>query len=187
VNYFRSIKVWPAILLLGASTCLARADGGIISFRGVAGSYVITIFTSATPVRNKFTDISVLVQKADSNDPILDAIVNLVFTAPSVPQGEPICGLAGIDSQINVSATHQQASNKLLYAAPVKFSATGHWRLQAVVERRGETAEVTCDIPVGSPPRRLAGLFPCLALPPLLVGLFAINQGLRKRSSDKQL
>jgi len=39
--------------------------------------------------------------------------------------------------------------------------------------------KLTCEISVGLPARRLAGLAPYLALPLLLVALFAINQSLR--------
>jgi hypothetical protein len=128
-----------------------------------------------------------MVQRSDSSDAILDATVNLTFTAPTssvVEPAEQVCSpseAVSHSSQFTVPATRQQASNKLLYAARVTLDAVGNWRLQALVESGSDRVKIGCDIPVGSSRGRLASLLPCLILPPLLVALFAVNQGLRLR------
>jgi hypothetical protein len=143
---------------------------------------VVTVFTSAAPVRDSLTDVSLMVQEKDSSQPILDASVDFVFTPPAGSDGEEICGPSGAMMQGAIPASHQQASNKLLYAAPLKFGVAGNWRLEALIKRGNDAARLICEIPVGLPTRRLVGLLPYLALPLLAVVLFAINQYLSRRS-----
>jgi len=192
---FRFAKALSCFLLLGLSPVNAFADGGVVRARQAQGPFIVTIFTASEPVQGGVVDVSVLVQNRDSSDAILDATVDLTLTPPAGssagPMG-PLCGLphapgSGSDAtDSTIRATREQASNKLLYAAPVHFGTAGKWRLQAHVRRGNEAVEAGCDIPVGSPAPRLAGLLPCLAAPPLLVTLFAMNQFLRKQSLGKK-
>jgi hypothetical protein len=200
MKLIRRIRVLGALLLLGLSSRGVRADGGAIRLFEAKGPYVITIFTASEPVQDGPMDVSVMVQRRDSSEAILDANVDLMFTPPAeltVIPIEQMCGQFGkalmspsSDMQMTeftVPATHKQASNKLLYAASIKFGATGNWRLQVSIERGSEVVKVGCVIPVGSPPRRLTGLIPYLVLPPLMVSLFVINQRLRPQSLVKRL
>ena len=84
-----------------------------------------------------------------------------------------------------IAARREQSLNKLLYAAPINFPLTGVWELEAFVAQRDDSAKLTCEISVGLPARRLAGLGPYLALPPFLMALFGINQWLRTRRSKE--
>ena len=200
MKLIRRVQVLAALLLLGLSSRDARADGGVIRLFEAKGPYVVTIFTASEPVQDSPVDVSVMVQRRDSSEAILDANVDLMFTPPTESTVEPVeqmCGqlgealmsrpLGGQMTEFTVPATHKQASNKLLYAAPVEFGTVGNWRLQASIERGSEAVKVDCIIPVGSPPRRLTGLVPYLVLPPLMVSLFVVNQCLRKQSLGKEL
>ncbi len=195
MKLIRRVQVLAALLLLGLSSRDACADGGIVRLFEAKGPYVVTIFTASEPVQDSPVDVSVMVQRRDSSEAILDANVDLMFTPPTESTVEPVeqmCGQLGealmsplSDGQMTeftVPATHKQASNKLLYAAPVEFGTIGNWRLQASIERGSEAVKVDCIILVGSPPRRLTGLVPYLVLPPLVVSLFVVNQCLRRRS-----
>jgi hypothetical protein len=178
MNFARCIL---ALLVIALSTRNAHADGGIMRYREVQGPFAVTIFTSSDPQEGRPVDVSVMVQDRDSNDAILDATVKLVLTPPvGSPREtmEQVCG-PGLDphsGRFTVAATREQASNKLLYAAPVKFGAAGDWQLQAFVKRDGDAVNITCRLPVSPPPHQLAGLLPYLVAPPLLVALFAMNQ-----------
>jgi hypothetical protein len=196
MNRLRFIQIIAVLLWLGLSSGGARGDGAVIRLREAHGPFVVTIFSAPELVENIPSDVSVMIQRQNSSDAILDATVNLMFTAPAssvVEAVEQVCGpseamsrhgVAGSQvEQFTVPATRQQASNKLLYAAPVKFDAAGNWRLQALVECDGESVKIGCNFPVGSPPGRLAGLLPYLLLPPLMVALFALNHGLRRKAS----
>jgi hypothetical protein len=196
MNWIRLIRFLPVLVLLGLSQENARADGGVIRLQKTQGPFVVTIFSSSEVVRNFPADVSVMVQRRDSGDAILDASVSLMFTAPVSSRIEPleqVCGQSEgapwsgasdpHSTEISIPATRQQASNKLLYAGLVKFDVAGNWRLQALIKQGAESVEVGCDIPVVSPPDPLVSLLPYLLLPPLMVGLFAVNHGLRRQAS----
>jgi len=200
MKLIRRVRVLAALLLLGLSARDARADGGVIRLFEAKGPYVVTIFTASEPVQDSPVDVSVMVQRRDSSEAILDANVDLMFTPPTESTVEPVeqmCGQSGEAlmsppsngqvTEFTVPATHKQASNKLLYAAPVKFGATGNWQLQVSIERGSEALKVGCTVPVGSPRRRLTGLIPYLVLPPLIMSLFVVNQCLRRQSLAKRL
>jgi hypothetical protein len=167
-----------AALLLLLAPAVAQADLGIVLSRESQGPLVITVFSSSEPMQGRDSDLSVLVQRRDSNDPILDANVSLAFIPPRaliLERDEPICG----QPLPMIEARREQSINKLLYAAPVNFPVAGSWKLETLVRRGADSAKFTCEIPVGLPARRLAGLVPFLALPAMLVALFATNQWLR--------
>jgi hypothetical protein len=185
-------------LLCMLAPCVAQADLGIVLSRESQGSFVITVFLSSEAVQGRPTDVSVLVQRSDSNDSILDANVSFALTPPrgsALEHTEPICGqllpmtsgtiLGSQDGQPMIEARREPSMNKLLYAAPVNFPLVGPWNLETLVRHGVDSAKITCVIPVGLPARRLAGLAPYLALPAMLVALFATNQRLRARGSMK--
>ena len=93
------IKAFQVFVLFGVSQTVAHADGGIMRLRHVQGPFVITIFTTPEPVPHRAVDVSVLVQRRDSNDVILDASVDLLLTPPptaAVKPTDPICGPSGV-------------------------------------------------------------------------------------------
>jgi len=192
------VRLLPWLLMFGLSLSNARADGGVIRLREAKGPFLVTIFTAAEPVQDGPGDVSVLVQRRDSGDAILDATVELVFNAPAVSTAEPVeqlCGASGAwllgrssksgQAQLTVPAFRRLASNKLLYAAPIRFGTAGDWEVEALVKHRNDAVKFACGIPVGSQPRRLILLAPYLALPPLLVALFVLNQWLRRHPLAK--
>jgi hypothetical protein len=162
---------------------------GIIRLRDARGPFAITLFTSPELISGRAADVSMLIQKRDSNEAVLDAIVSFVLTPPrsSIQDGtEAICGQPGLattmgsqDGQTTILARREQSLNKLVYTAPVNFHLAGAWELKASVRHGTDSAKFSCEIPVDLPARPLAGLVPFLALPILLVTLFAINQWLR--------
>jgi hypothetical protein len=162
---------------------------GIVRLRDARGPFVITVFTSSELVSGQAADVSVLIQRRDSNEAVLDAIVSFVLTPPrsSIPKGtDPMCSQPGLvttsgsqEEKTTIPARREQSPNKLLYTAPVNFPLTGPWELDALVRNGTDSAKFTCEIPVDLPARPLAGLVPFLVLPLLLVTLFATNQWLR--------
>lgn len=174
--------------------CLAHAHLGIVQSRQTQGPFVITVFTSPELLRGRANDVSVMVQRRDTNEAILDANVSFVFTPPPgaiLDPTDPICSksspmIRGTTLQIGAAtlpATREQSPNKLLYTASVNFPSAGPWQLEALVQHGADSTKLTFEIPVGLPARRLAGLIPYLALPPLLVSLFGANQWLRRRGA----
>ena len=83
---------------------------------------------------------------------------------------------------IEATATHDAATNKLLYAALVDAGA-GEWTLHVVVRRNGESASM--DVPLSIAPARtqLSGYWPHLLLPPIAIVVFVLHQCVESRRS----
>src|SRR5260370_10063002 len=116
----------PALVILAQAT--ARADGGTVQLRQESGDLVITVFTSPGPLSVGPVAISLLLQNRDGLEPVLDAKVSLI--------------LRDDDSsfELPVRPTRKQATNKLLYAAPVTLSKPGKWHIVVtVLENASET------------------------------------------------
>jgi hypothetical protein len=155
--------------LLVASGIPALADGGLVRVRGSSGAFVITVFTSPTPMRAGPVDVSVMVQDGETGRPVLDALVVVEWTA------------AHDDRSLSVEATRERATNKLLYAALPELPRAGDGELRARVSRAGRAGEVSCRISVLPSLPPLLSFWPYLVLPPVGVLLFVLNRRLAGR------
>jgi len=193
-------RILLTLLLLGFSLGNARADGGVIRLRETQGPFVVTIFTPGDLVQDRTADVSVMVQRRDSSAAVLDATVNLVFSAPTsasllATRDEQLCGMARAGlfapaSELNMTrftahASRKLASNKLLYAVPIRFGTIGNWRTEACIQHGDNVVKVVCDVPVSPAAHGLVGLVPYVVLPLLTVALFVVNQCLRRHPPDK--
>jgi len=197
MNRIPSVNALPMILLLGLSPHDARADGGIIRLREAQGPFMVTVFSSPEVAAGGLADVSVLVQERETGKIMLDADVNLTLSPPdgqATKQSNGLCGLSTAAMRLpdgnnpaSVRATREQASNKLLYAAPAELNAPGDWKLHVLVSHRADIARFDCLLPVTLRSGKLTGVWPYLLLPPLAVAVFAMNQWLRKQSLQKRL
>jgi hypothetical protein len=147
----------------------ANADGGTVQLREASGPFVVTVFAAPEPLRAGPIDTSVLVQDRETGRVILDATVNFAFS-PSV----------GTSPRFLTRATHAQAKNKLLQAATVDVPAPGWWTMQVSVCRGREEVVFATKFLVMPAAPRLATIWPFLFIPPFAIGLFALNQTLRR-------
>jgi hypothetical protein len=159
----------PALVILVQAT--AWADGGTVQLRQEAGDLVITVFTSPSPLSVGPVDISLLLQNRDGLEPVLDARVSLVLRADE----------SGIELQAH--PTREQATNKLLYAAPVSFSKPGKWRIVVAVLRNGKKTDTAGILEVAPAPDKAASYAGYIAFPPVMIGLFMVRQRLISRRS----
>lgn len=177
---------------------LARGDGGIVRLHEIQGPFSVTVFVSPEAAAGGLVDVSVLVQWRTNGDVILDAGVSLALDPPTgvaTNPSDPLCGVSSAAAAflspelaqplVKAQATREQASNKLLYATPLKLDATGDWRLHIVVSRGSDSAGFDCLLPVTMASAKLPGLWPYLAFPPIIITAFAINQRLRRHSLEK--
>jgi len=174
---------------------LAKGDGGVIRLRETQGPFSVTVFTSPEAAAGGLADLSVLVQGSESGKVVLDADVTFTLSAPvgEMKQADVFCGVPtaamplsdGINNLASVRASREQASNKLLYAAPVQLNTPGDWKLHVVVSRGTDTARFDCFIPVTLRPQKLTDMWPYLSLPPLAIAAFSVNQWLRRQSLQK--
>ena len=145
----------------------ARSDGGAVRSRESAGAFTITIFTPPDPIAAGPIDVSVLVQDRADGSPILDGLVNLRLASPS--------GRGDADQVIEARATHDVATNKLLYAAWIDVGA-GHWGLHVVVQRGDEISSANVPLAIAPPTMRLTEYWPHLLLPPIAILVFVLHQ-----------
>jgi hypothetical protein len=193
-------QIWMITALLTAlAPRFARGDGGIIRLRQVQGPFSVTVFTSPEASRVGLADVSVLVQRRETGAMVLDADVGLTLDPPkgaTMNQSGPLCGLPWTRAAVHhpdlsphpmtVRAMREQASNRLLYAAPVELNAAGDWQVHVLVSRGADTASFDCVLPVALASSDLKGLWPFLALVPIVITAFSINQWLRRHSLAPQ-
>ena len=141
----------------------AHADGVAVRWRESAGAFTVTVFTSPDPIAAGPIDVSVLVQDRADGAPILDGLVTLRL-ASLTDIGDPM---------LKATATHDAATNKLLYATWVDVGA-GKWALRVVIQRGDERS--TLDVPLSVVPAttRLTEYWPHLLLPPLAILVFIL-------------
>jgi len=193
-----SVQAWVLIALFSMlSPRPVRGDGGVMLLHEAQGPFSVTVFISPEAAVGRVADVSVLVQWRTNGEVVLDAVVSLAGDAlngSAMLGSEPLCGLSpaatsslpDIGQQQGIlPATRDQASNKLLYAAPLKLNAPGDWRLHVFVSRGSARARFDCLLSVTQTSAKAPGLWLCLAFPPIVVLAFAMNQWLRRNSLEK--
>jgi hypothetical protein len=153
---------------------IAQADGGVVIFQRASPPFTITLFSTEMPLRPGPADLSVLLEQPDGHSPILDAQVFMEL------QHE-----AGMF--IRAEATRSQARNKLLYCSLINLPVAGQWKMKMHIRRGADNAEVLSDLFVAAPQPVLVSYWKLMALPPIVIILFIINQRLRGTRSITHL
>lgn len=117
------------LLLLLATAPRLLANGGTVRIsRAPVGPYLVTVYSSPTPLRTGEVDVSVLVQ--DSANRVLDVPVRV--------EARPLRLGEGAEAQpIRQRATRAQATNKLFKAAKFDVAAPGEWAFRVEVAEAG--------------------------------------------------
>lgn len=160
-----------SLMVIACVACIteARADGGAVQFMKSAGPFVITVFTTPSPLRAGPVDISLMIQSRENQQPVLDCLAQVQLSKDGA-------------TSIRSEATHQAAQNKLFYAAQVNIPESGLWELEASVRRGDDSVKVAGPITVAPSNPVLLVYWRSLVLPPLFISLFALNQWLKRRS-----
>ncbi|HXX44732.1 MAG TPA: cytochrome c oxidase assembly protein [Candidatus Acidoferrales bacterium] len=111
-------------------------DDATVRFQANSGPFHVSVFGPRDPIEPGDCDISVLVQDAKSEEPILDADVDLSVQMANATAGAQI------------RATRRQSSNKLLESATTELPKSGAWQLQVSVHRGSEQAAVSSTLQV---------------------------------------
>jgi len=168
-------------LLLTIAACLA--DGGVVIGRQTINGLDLTVFASPVPLRAGPVDVSVLVQDVKNGKALLDATVNVSWSAVGSSSADwlpPCCSMTTNLDKIPATRGHSQ--NKLLYSAIVPIRSSGASELVIRASSGGREALLSCDI-VSAPPRAPAlAYWPFLVLPPFAIAGFALHQKLSRRS-----
>lgn len=158
---------WSFVLRI-APAC---ADGGLVRASGEQAGLRVTLFTTPTPLRVGSADVSVLVQDARTRDALLDAVVEVRLEPPG-----------GGDALVSARLDRASATNKLLQAATLALAEPGRFRLVATARHGATSAVASAEVEVAEPRPALLALWPLLALPPAVVGIFLVHHWLRRRS-----
>jgi hypothetical protein len=187
------MKFLFSFFLICIATANAFADGGTVQISREEGPFRITVFTTAAIVRAGPEDISVLVQDRGTQQPILDAVVWLSFQRVDqkpVAEGEawtPPCCRMKSGGAGSIKATHEMATNKLLYAATTVLPEAGEWEVQTKVQTSNATATVTGRLRVDPPAPTLLAYWPFFILPVVSIAGYVLHANLRKKNLPKVL
>lgn len=164
----RGIAATTLLLLVAAVPLLA--NGGTVRVsREIVGPYLVSVFTSPTPLRTGEVDVSVLVQ-----DTIREAVLDVPVAVLAVPVGF-------VAAPIRHEATRRQATNRLFKAAKFPIDVPGEWELRVQVggaASGGGGGEVAFSVVLTDPtildrPYLLAAL---ILLPLLLLGWLLLGR-----------
>jgi len=135
--------------------------------------FTITLFSTEMPLRPGPADLSVLLEQPDGHSPILDAqvFIELKHEAGMI---------------IRAEATRSQARNKLLYCSLINLPAAGHWKIRLHISRGNTRAEMLSDLVVAAPQPVFLSHWELIAVPPIIIILFILNQWLRRRAFNKR-
>lgn len=162
------------LLLLALGLILAPpllGNGGtVIVSNAPIGPYIITIYTSPTPLRTGEVDVSVLSQ--DSTGAVITPPITVQARAVSLePELDP-----GLETgPVRQRATRAQATNKLFQAAKFEIAAPGDWEFTVTVADAGSLSfrSTVTRTTLLSRPYLLAAL---ILLPLLVLGWLALSR-----------
>ena len=111
-------------------------DDAVLRVQSTSGPFHISFFGPRDPVEPGECDISVLVQDAKTQEPILDADVDIAVQPLGAGQAAAIHG------------SREKSSNKLLESATVQLPTSGSWNLRVLVHRGDEQATLSSMLQV---------------------------------------
>ncbi len=167
---FVSFAVLPISLValsLGPCPAVALADGGRVVLMERQGAYRISVFTSPDPLRAGPIDISVLLQNAETGQPLTSVPMNVTLK----PSGRP-------GPTIRAVATNDAATNKLLSAALMDLPTPGSWDVEISYFAGQGAGPVRFTIKAGEQSIAWTGVWPWFSWPAGVVILFGIHRRL---------
>jgi hypothetical protein len=123
------------------------------------------VFTAPPLPRAGPIDFSVLLQTPGSLAPVLDAQVEVIARDAS-----------GVT--VSRAALHEQAQNRLFYAAILTLPHEGAWRYEVAVSRSSTQAVAAGSLRVFDARSRVLSHWRALSFGPLILLLFALHQTL---------
>jgi hypothetical protein len=160
-----------ACLLVVLAGTVARADGGAVRLSEKRGDYLITVFTSPTPLRAGPVDISVFVQDAGTGESVTTGQVMVRAT----PRGRP-------DEAIQRPATTEAATNKLYRGAVVDLPEPGWWDVDITIDGLREPVQVRAELEAGPQLPHWRSLWLWISWPAAVVVLYGVHRWLVRRT-----
>lgn len=148
-----------------------------MQFRKTAGPFVVTVFSEPVPLRAGTADLSVMLENAADRSTILDAHVMLRLRKTE----------SGNIVEVAAPASHEHATNKLLYAASVTLPSPGVWQITVDVRKNGDSASASSDLHVLPAELPVKEHWPLFAVVPVMILLFVLNQWLKSRRNRARI
>ncbi len=165
---------WHAVLKRAAILVLLTgfgdvvADGGRVASSQRVGEYHVTVFSSPSPLQAGPADLSVMIQQAASGEIVRG--VPVVFTCCHEQTGTSfVC-----------SATHDQATNKLLSAAKFDFPVEGTWAVEVEIGHPVDR-QLAFDLFIAHASLSVPLLAWIACLPLILVALYLMRHWIQRR------
>ena len=162
------------LILAGLLPWPAIADGGAVLLHTSANGLIVTVFRAPSRPTAGPVDVSVLLQKREDLEPVLDADVSLYLRS------------SASGAEVRAHATRDQAQNKLLYAAPITLVEAGEWQLTLTVLRSGVRSEIAGALDVAPNRAMVASYWGYIAFPPVMIVLFGLREWLLRRSAHRK-
>jgi hypothetical protein len=170
-----AITVISGCLLIGACCTRASADMGRLFLVERHGDHRISVFISPDPLRAGPIDISVLLQDAETGQPVDDAHVTVQVTSSD-----------GSGRIIQAVATHAAATNKLLRAALIELPSPGSWDVEiAYIAGRNPARQLRFTIEAGQQMARWLTMWPWFGWPAAVVLLYGVHRWLASQGSSR--
>jgi hypothetical protein len=136
------------------------------------GPYQIAVFTAPTPLSAGPVDVSVLVQNADTQEPISEVEIAI----KAMHRGKH-------GATISHPATIEAATNKLFHAAVFDLPEAGLWKLEVSIMGPLGATQASVDLEVAEAPPPYLAMWPWVSWPVLPILLFSAHQFLIRRRS----
>jgi hypothetical protein len=168
------MKIFTIVMSVVLTPLAALADGGAVCLHEASGPFLVTVFVAPYPLRTGPTDFSVLVQKQQTGEVVLDPGIKLAIRFLSEKEFRPA-----------TQASRELATNKLLQAAKIDLPAPGQWALHVSVSRGSDEAALSTTLQVAPSTDRIVVVWPFLLFPPLAIALFILHQALTKKDGRR--
>ena len=159
---------------LAVAALLARsmfADGSVVLLHKQVQPFDITVFAEQSPLTAGQSKLNVMVQNAADHSDVHDARVTIRFRKNE----------AGKITEVMAPATHDKASNKMLYGAAVTLASEGAWTFSADVSANGASVTVPAQLTVAQAAPPMKEKWPLIVFIPVAIVLFILNRRLRRR------
>lgn len=166
-----------------AMPVIALADGGVVIAREELDGMVATVFASPAPLRAGPVDVSVMLQKAGTNEAVLDTAVQVAWVPPKEGAAglewlPPCCSMDAAEGWQPATRGHSQ--NKMLYSAFVPIKSAGPSQLAFRIAGGEQMQEFVVNLQVGPPASPMTAYWMWLAFPPVAIVAFGVHQKLSR-------
>jgi hypothetical protein len=159
----------------------ASADGGLVFLQKSQDDLVLTLFATSLPIRAGTNDLSVLVQLAADQNPILDGKVELSLFDEETGRDQapaawvpPACRNDVLPQLLNLDLSRGSGANRLYYSRSVTIPRSGKWLSVWRVKYGARTVEVPIQLVVQEAPLPLVDYWLYVALPLVAVLVFGL-------------